>query len=398
MKILYLSLEFPIPVNNGHRLRLWSILESLAALGHKITLVSLAEEGEVRENLDPLKQICHRVELVPHHLRRLGSSSDYGGRLRALLSCDAYSLRRFRSPRMRSRVEQCIREEDPNVIISDTVFSVGNLPETRVPLYINNPDVEHVIVQRYANSSKNPLIRFYANMEAKLVRAWEQYVCRSARVCMACSEQDRLALSSLAPTARVLVVPNVVKAESYEPSFASTSRSILFQGGMDWLPNRDGVEYFIMQIFPLIRKDIPDVEFVGAGRNPPPELLGRFSAVPGVKFTGTVPDMRPFLHKADICVVPLRIGSGTRLKILESAAAGKAIVSTRLGAEGLNFLEGEEILLADEPEAFAAAVTSLLRDPMKRRAMGEAACRRVRADYSYARLKTCLQEALSSVS
>ncbi|PYT34817.1 MAG: glycosyl transferase family 1, partial [Acidobacteria bacterium] len=156
---------------------------------------------------------------------------------------------------------------------------------------------------------------------------------------------------------------------------------------MDWFPNRDAIEFFVNQIFPLIRRDAPAAEFIAAGRNPPRELIDRFSAVPGVKFTGTVPDMRPFLQQAGVCVVPLRIGSGTRLKILESAAAGKAIVSTRLGAEGLDFVDGQEILLADDPVSFAGCIVALLRDPSRRRAMGEAACRRVRQQYSCETLK-----------
>jgi glycosyltransferase involved in cell wall biosynthesis len=395
MRILYLSLEFPIPVNNGHRMRIWSVLEALAAECHEVTFVSFAEDEEVQADLKPLRRICQRVELVPHTVKRLGASSDYAGRLRALLSSQAYSTQRFISRSMRARIELCLREQNPDLIICDTVFAAGNMPQTKVPLFINNPDVESLIVQRYSRSARNPLVRIYAAIEAKRVMAWEQHVCNSALVCMACSEQDRKILSDLAPATSVVIVPNVVDTQSYAANFESESHSLLFQGGMDWLPNRDGVEFFVTQVFPLIRRDVPDAEFIAAGRNPSPEMVARFSQVAGVKFTGTVPDMRPYLEQAGICVVPLRLGSGTRLKILESAAAGKAIVSTRLGAEGLDFVNREEIWLADDPDSFALAVKTLLRDPIKRRAMGEAACRRVRELYSYERLRTSLRQALN---
>jgi glycosyltransferase involved in cell wall biosynthesis len=395
MHLLYISLEFVLPVNNGHRMRMWSVLEALAAEGHEVTFVSLAEEPDLSVDLQPLRQICHRVELVPHTLYRLADSANYLGRLRAFLSFGAYGTRRFVSAAMKSRIGTCLRDENPGALICDTVFAAVNLPATDIPLVINNPDVEHTILQRYVEFERNPIKRLYARLEARKVKQWEAKICRRATVCMACSEKDRQILAALAPETYATLVPNVVDTRSYEPSYETTSRCVLFQGGMDWFPNRDAVKFFVTQIFPLLRQDLPDVEFIAAGRNPSPEMLAEFLQVPGVKFTGTVPDMRPYLEQAAVCAVPLRIGSGTRLKILEAAAAGKAIVSTRLGAEGLDFEDGTEILLADEPQEFAAALKSLLREPARRRAIGEAARRRVREQYSYATLQDSLRRAFA---
>ncbi len=395
MRLLYVSLEFPMPVNNGHRMRTRSVLEALAAEGHDVTFVSFVEEADISVDLQTIRRICHRIELVPHMLHRLVDSANYLGRLRAFFSSSAYSTRRFVSAAMESRIDACLREEGPEALICDTVFAAVNLPATDVPLVINNPDVEHIILQRYLESERNPIKRLYAWLEARRVKEWEAKICRRARVCMACSENDRQILAALAPESRVTLVPNVVDAHSYEPSYKTTSHSVLFQGGMDWFPNRDAVKFFVTQIFPLLRRDMPDAEFIAAGRNPSSEMLAEFSQVPGVKFSGTVPDMRPYLEHAAVCVVPLRIGSGTRLKILEAAAAGRAIVSTRLGAEGLQFVDREEIWLADDPTSFAAAVKSLLLDPERRRVMGEAACRRVRQQYSCETLRNSLAFALA---
>jgi glycosyltransferase involved in cell wall biosynthesis len=167
---------------------------------------------------------------------------------------------------------------------------------------------------------------------------------------------------------------------------------------MDWFPNRDALEYFLTEIFPLIRHRLPNTEFIAAGRNPSPEMVARFSVIPGVTFTGTVPDIRPYLEQAGVCVVPLRVGGGTRLKILEAAAAGKAIVSTRLGAEGLEFADGQDIVLADDPMSFAEQVIGLLEDPVRRKTMGEAAYRRVRERYSYDTLRMSLRQAFAMAS
>jgi glycosyltransferase involved in cell wall biosynthesis len=300
---------------------------------------------------------------------------------------------------MRSRIEDCISKQNPEIVVCDTVFSAANLPDTDIPLVINNPDVEFMILQRYLEFENNPAIRWYVRHEAGRVRHWETSICRRAQVCMACSENDRKILAGLAPQTQVVLVPNVVDTDFYVPDFngSEMGRTLIFQGGMDWFPNRDAVEFFVEQILPLLRNDVPDLEFIAAGRNPSPELVARFGSRNGVRFTGTVPDMRPYLEQASVCVVPLRMGSGTRLKILEAAAAGKPIVSTRLGAEGLDFCAGRDILIADKPEEFATAIKSLLLNPEKRISMAKAARELVERQYSYAALTKRVAEALKMV-
>ncbi|MBK5295255.1 MAG: glycosyltransferase, partial [Acidobacteriia bacterium] len=171
----------------------------------------------------------------------------------------------------------------------------------------------------------------------------------------------------------------------------------LYTGGMDWYPNRDAVKYFVDQVFPTLRQQAPGARFVVAGRNPSDEFRREFAGMADVVFTGTVPDMRAEIAKAQVCVVPLRIGSGTRLKILEAAAISKPIVSTSLGAEGLEFRNGSEILIADDAQSFAHATAALLRDPARRAQFGAAARRRVQERYSLAALAAALRTAFGQV-
>lgn len=397
MRILYLSVAFPLPVNNGHRMRIWSVLEGLQAEGHETTFLTFAEENDLKVDLTPLRKLCSRVECVPMQLKRLSASTDYLSRLKSIFDSRPYATLRFISPEMRGLIAKSVRDEKPDAIICDTVFSAVNLPETKVPLIVNSPDVEHLILKRYISFETNPIKRIYASMEMQKVKRWETQICRRAKVCMACSEHDRKVLAGLAPDSSAVFLPNVVDTESYVPKFESKGSALLFQGGMDWFPNPDAVEFFSTEILPIIRKSVPDAVFVAAGRNPSPEMVARYSNMPGVNLTGTVPDMRPYLENAALCVVPLRIGSGTRLKILESAAAGKAIVSTRLGAEGLDFVDGEEIILADSPEDFSVAVVDLLQNEPKRRALAMAARKRVVERYSYTNLRQTLVRALSTI-
>ena len=391
------SNEFPLPVNNGHRMRLWSFLRAFANLGHELTILSLAEESDLHTDLSPMEGIANRIERVPHVLKRLAASGDYFGRLRSLFAPTPYGLQRFVCAEMRSRIEDCMNKRPPDIIVCDTVFSAVNLPETETPIVVNNPDVEFMILERFLKFQRNAAIRWYVRQEANKVRRWETAICRRAQVCMVCSQHDKEILSVLAPQTHLALVPNIIDTEYYLPRYENEKDVLIFQGGMDWFPNRDAVEFFLEQIFPLLRHEIPDLEFIVAGRNPSPELLSRFGSIRGVYFTGTVPDMRPYLARAAVCVVPLRMGSGTRLKILEAAASGKAIVSTRLGAEGLDFLSGSEIMLADTPEEFAAAVKLLLIDPKRRISMAKAARQLVENRYSFANLTKTIAEALRIV-
>ena len=168
-------------------------------------------------------------------------------------------------------------------------------------------------------------------------------------------------------------------------------------GGLDWLPNRDAVQFFIEQILPDLRKARPGIRFAAAfspEHAPPAEFLTRFADMPGVELAQTT-DIRGEIARASVYVVPIRIGSGTRFKILEAASAGKAMVSTRVGAEGLNFGDGTEILLQDQPAAFARAVLALLEDQPRRTAMGLAARQRAEREYSFTALCRELREALT---
>jgi len=276
------------------------------------------------------------------------------------------------------------------------VYSTVNMSYNNIPVILNSHNIEHFVLQRYVDLERNPAKRLYAWSEMRKLRNWEKHTCRRVALAMACSEHDCQLLSSLCPDLRVAVVPNVVDVDRYVPQREAASSTILFQGAMDWFPNRDAVTFFVDRILPAFRQSLPHVRFVVAGRNPSPGFVSNFAGVSEMEFTGTVVETRDEIAKAAVCVVPLRIGSGTRLKILEAAAMAKPIVSTRVGAEGLEFVDGEEIVLADEPSEFARAVVDLLVDPVRRRTMGLAARRRVEIQYSMPALRSALARHLRS--
>jgi len=387
MRVLYISVAYPLPANNGAKMRLWAILRAIKNAGHELSLASFAEPGEVSGTEQDLGAVCTDSDIVTLSYTRLSAGGDYGKRLRAIFSSLPFTLERLRSGEMKQRLERRVREHSFDVIVCDNVFAAINLPASASPVVMNSQNVEYRILQRYVEHEGNPFKALYARLEASKLRRFEAAMYRRAVLAMACSAVDTALIRSLCPGIETAVAPNVVDVRDYPSGAAEEPLTVLYQGGMDWFPNRDALEYFVPAILPLVQKEIPGVRVIAAGRNPSPEFRARFSDVAALEFTGTLADLRPVIAKAAVCVVPLRIGSGTRLKILEGGAMGKAMVSTTVGVEGLDFVAGKEILVADDPATFAREVIQLLRDPARRKAIGEAARNRVLQNYDVAVLE-----------
>ena len=398
MRVLLLTNSSPLPANNGVKMRTWSILRALVAEGHEVVLVAFADRHELNGRHPGLSKICRRVVLVPHTFKSLSAGRDYFGRAKQLLSPLPYGVRGSRSAEMAAQLAELLGQKAVDVIVSEQTDLLVNLPAPwPVPVIADFHNVDYLILERYLRFESNPAKRLYARLESQKWREWERRACQLATVAIACSDHDRALLQQLRADLPISVVPNVVDINEYGPGDKGDKEDapkILFQGGMDWYPNRDAVEFFVGKIFPLVRNQIPDAKFVVAGRNPPEQFSQRLSQVPGVELTGTVPEMRVEIASATVCVVPLRIGSGTRLKILEAAAMAKPIVSTHLGAEGLKFLDGEEIMLEDVPARFASTIVRLLNSPSERRLLGQAARKRVEQDYSFHALRASLRSAM----
>ena len=219
--------------------------------------------------------------------------------------------------------------------------------------------------------------------------SYEAALCRLADRVVAVSEADAEALRALVPGLRVDIVPNGVDTEFYNVQIPMTKSqlaiglwSLVFTGKMDFRPNVDAVIWFCEEVLPLVRREVPGVRFYIVGRSPHRRVL-RLAKDPAVTVTGYVDDVRPYIAAASVYVVPLRVGGGTRLKVLEALACGKAIVSTSLGCEGLGLTPGRELLVADTPLEFARRVVELLRSPGRREELGRAARRSAEERYDW---------------
>ncbi len=385
----------PFPLTNGYALRVWGIVRTLAESGHDVDLLSFGDPVALAKVEGEILKTCRTAQAVPHPRLSLSARTDLVRRAIALGSRWPYGIRRSRSEAMRERLAMWMAAHPKGLILCEETYALVNLPEPLpIPVIIDHHNAEHVILMRYAKVTRNPLNRAYAWLEGTKLRRWERTVSGKAAMVLTCSEADRRVFQSLCPETPVIVAPNVVDVDSYSSGGESGEPVVLYTGGMDWYPNRDAVEYFARETMPILRRMIPRLRFVVAGRGPTEDFRRKLSGSPDIEFTGTVEDMRPVIASAAVCVVPLRIGSGTRLKIIEAAASGKAVVSTRLGAEGLLFEDRNEILLAETPEEFAREVSALLGDAAYRRRVGDAARRKAEREYSLAALRRALAEAL----
>src|SRR5579863_2844577 len=214
MRILFLSTNLPVPANNGQAIRTLSIIQTLASFGHELRFLSFSGKNRP-ETLEPLSSYCSEIDLVERELLSLSQQSNYWRRGRALLRSKCYSIERFRSETMQKRIERHLSETSFDLIICDSVYALLNVPSTHLPIVLNSHNVEHVILQRYSQVENNLLRKYYALLEARLLRRSEQRACERANVAMVCSILHRDLLQPLCPTLPMFVIPNAIDTKSY---------------------------------------------------------------------------------------------------------------------------------------------------------------------------------------
>jgi polysaccharide biosynthesis protein PslH len=293
-----------------------------------------------------------------------------------------------------------LQQNNYDVILCDFLTPAAVIPwDWPGPKVIFTHNVEAVIWRRRYEVARHPLWKALSWYEWRRMRAAEQRYLRRADHVLAVSQNDRNLFGSFLDPHKLTVIQTGVDVDYFKPApDIEQSDSLVFTGSMDWLPNEDGVAYFIREILPLIRQQVPQVSLRIVGRKPSADLESLAARQENVELTGWVEDVRPFLARGAVCIVPLRIGSGTRLKIFEAMAMGKAVVSTSIGAEGLPVQPGENILMADDPHTFAQSVVSLLRDATRRREIGLAARKLVADNYSWERIADDFAAVLADVA
>ena len=383
MRILWVKVGGLWPLNTGGRLRSFHIVRELARR-HRVTVLTTHGPEDDAEGLARNLPEDSEVVSFPYAAPKQGSARFVTALLRSWASPLPVDLWRWRVPPLQREVRRLIDDRKIDLCVADFLAAVPNVPrDASVPVVYFSHNVEHMIWQRLSRIEPRLWRRLLLEIEWRKMRRFESEACARASLTVAVSEKDRDLLASLARGANVTAIPTGVDTSYFMPNGTSeAAKTLVFSGSMDWYPNEDAVVYFMKEILPRIRREIPAATLTVVGRNPRSELCAA-AARAGVRVTGTVADVRPYLAEGEVYVVPLRVGGGTRLKIFEALAMGKAVVSTGVGAEGLPLACGEHFLAADDPEAFSQAVIRLLRNPEERRALGMAGRRLVEEGFSW---------------
>jgi glycosyltransferase involved in cell wall biosynthesis len=304
---------------------------------------------------------------------------------RSLLSRKPYIFYEYGDGRFGEELRLALKRTPPAMIHLDSMDLYRWLPSLpMLPTTCTHHSVESELLRLEADHASNPLARKYIKHQADLVENIERSMCPRVSLNVMTSEIDAVRLRALAPAARTTVIPNGVDIDFFQPVYTDeiVPGRVAFLGPTYMYPNRDAVDFFLADAWPIIRREYPESTLHLIGKNPIDDRA-RFESSPGVTCNGHVPDIRPHLAQAAVSIVPIRVGGGTRLKILDSWSMGKAVVSTSVGCEGLHTVDGDNILIRDDPAEFASAVLQVLRDRDLRNRLGHEGRRTVEEHYAW---------------
>jgi glycosyltransferase involved in cell wall biosynthesis len=384
MRILWVKMGGLWPATTGGRVRSLNTISELARR-HQVSVITTHGQGDDPPGLQQQLAHCERVVSIPYAVPKRGSVPFAAAVASSWFSHYPVDLWKWRVRAVQDEVQKTLATGTVDLCIADFLFAAANVPMPgNVPVLLFEHNVEYLIWQRLADLETSSWKRALFEMEWRKLRACEADACRRAALTIAVSDDDRDRLAEMSPGSRVVSIPTGVNTRYFTPRpGAEHPARLVFSGSMDWHPNEDAVCYFADTILPRVRAEFPEVSFTIIGRNPGARVR-ELASQPGITITGTIDDVRPSIAEGSVYVVPLRAGSGTRIKIFEALAMGKAVVSTTVGAEGLALESGRHFLAADTPHDFAHAVIRLLRDPARRQALGDTGRALVETNYSWA--------------
>lgn len=394
MKILWVNSGFLHPTTKGGHIRTLEMLRQLHKR-HEIHYVAF-EDSVHPEGVERSKEYSARAYPIPNRVPVRRSPAFAGQVIANLLSSMPLPVSRYQSAAMAETIRRLRNQERFDAIVCDFLFPSANFDSLdNCVLFEHN--METAIWERQAETATNPVLRAYFGLQARRMFVYEREVCRKVARVIAVSPVDAEKMRKRFDISHVTDVPTGVDVEYFSPPEAiERSSDLVFIGSMDWMPNIDGVCYFVEEIFPLILAQRPGCTLAIVGRRPTPNIQRLAQRNPNIRVSGTVADIRPHLWGSSISIVPLRIGSGTRLKIYESMAAKVAVVSTTIGAEGLEIHPPDDIRIADDPGEFARQCLELLTDADARRRVAEVGWRMVSSCFSWEEVTRRMEELLIS--
>lgn len=383
-RILFLSQVLPYPPDAGPKVRSYYVLRYLAQR-HQVTLLAFTRPDDTAEAVAHLREFCEEVITVPIHRSRV---KDILTLMVSILAGDSFTIRRDTVPAMVQKMDELIRSGKFDAIHADQLWMAqyalrarryaGQNGKDRPLLVLDEHNACFQIIQRLASGERNPIMRLVLEREWRALRRYEARVCTQFDRLITVTAEDREILQGLVEQQQssgqalqmpILTIPICVDTQAIQPVAGGAGlKDVLHLGTMFWLPNVEGVMWFAQQAWPQVHASLPEASFTIAGKNPPAEvkaLEGKKGdgSDSGIHVLGYVADPAPLLSGAGAFIVPLLSGGGMRVKIVDAWRWGLPVISTRIGAEGIEYQEGENVLIADQPAEFAAAVVKVLCEP-----------------------------------
>jgi polysaccharide biosynthesis protein PslH len=398
MRILWLNAGLLLPLDKGGKLRTWHLMRHLAR-HHSITYVSFADPRATQADRDGMRAVCDELHVVPRTDPLKGSPTFYLDAARRLFDPLPYAAGKYRSREYAERVAELLGSGRFDLVVCDFLVPAVNMPANLpCPAVVFTHNVESEIWRRHLERQSNPASRLLYRQQWRRMLRFEEGTLARFDLVLAVSDTDRATFQRLYSKALrkpIFTVATGVDTDYFAPRAADAvdPRHLVFTGSMDWIPNEDAMMYFCREVLPLVRRQEPGATLSIVGRGPTPTVQ-QLAGIEGITVTGRVDDVREYVGRAGVYIVPIRIGGGTRLKIFEAMGMARAVVSTTIGAEGLPVTDGRDIVIADTPRTFADAVVTLIREPARRAQLERAARDLVVTRYDWSAVAGQLEEAL----
>jgi glycosyltransferase involved in cell wall biosynthesis len=374
-----------LPIKDGHTRRSYNILKGLGKKNqvHFLAFYETPEEI-LPENINELKSFCHEVEFFPAPPKKFGLFM-IARLIRSIVSREPYTIWRHYSKAYLKRVDDLISTKQFDIVHCDILPLAYTIRDKKsVFRAITDHDVSYLKCLRMGQQTSNVFLKLFCYFEAWKLKRLEGRVFGEVNLGITVSEMDKVLLEKICPEGRFEVIENGVDVEKFKAdSNQGSGNTLIWLGGFDHYPNKQGIFFFLENIYPKIKEECPEIKFDIVGGGIPPKLQYIADIDKSIRLLGYVKSPLPYMQGASVFVVPVLSGGGTRLKVLEAMAVGKPVVTTTIGCEGINGMNEKHYIIADEPQDFVEATLRLLRNDSLRTLIGSNARKLVEDNYDY---------------